>query len=98
MTIRRPLTATAVGFLLALYLLASAPGALAQRPPEPSDNVDPNSIVWPPAAPVVVHDGTSLWVFALVAAVAACVTAAAILAVQSYRAHRANRAAQIRTA
>ena len=63
------------------------------RPPDGSGDYPP------PQLPTrVVHDGTSLWVFGLVAAVAACLAVAAILTIQALQRRRVAPTARIKHA
>jgi hypothetical protein len=76
---RRTLTAL-VGLVLTIAsLIAGAPTALAQRPPDPAGYQE--NIVAPPLPQMEqVSYGSPIWVFILVAAVAAALTVAAMLA------------------
>ena len=86
---RRPTVSPLTVFLaVSLWRLTAASTASATQIP------DPGNIPVPPDPQVVIqviHDGTALWVFVLIAAVAMCLGIAATLAWQSVRAHRAAR-------
>jgi hypothetical protein len=89
------LTAAVASFMLVALALATAPAALAQQPDPPDGTGD----YLPPQLPTrVVHDGTSLWVFGLVAAVAACLAVAAILTIQALQRRRVAPTARIKHA
>jgi hypothetical protein len=93
MTTSRRLTAFVASFMLAA--LALAPAALALRPDPPDGTGD----YQPPPVPTrMVHDGTSLWVFGLVAAVAVCLAVAAVLTIQALRRRRVSPTARIKHA
>jgi hypothetical protein len=85
------LTAVVASFMLVALAVATAPAALAQ-PPDPPDGTGQYLPPQPPTR--VVHDGTSLWVFGLVAAVAVCLTVAAILTIQAQQHRRLTPAAR----
>jgi hypothetical protein len=72
------------------------PTALATQNPEPGTGNYPVAPS-PPIVTTVVHHGTALWVFVLVAAVAMCLAISATLALQSVRAHRTERTNSGRT-
>jgi hypothetical protein len=91
----RRLTAVAASLMLAALALATAPAALAQ----PVDPTDGTGQYPPPQLPTrVVHDGTSLWVFGLVAAVAVCLTVAAILTIHALQHRRVTPTARMKHA
>ena len=84
---RRPTLSALAAFLTAtLWVLTSASTASASQRDPGTRNIPQD----PTVVTRVVHDGTPLWVFALVAAVAMSLAIAAILAWQSVRAHRAE--------
>jgi hypothetical protein len=86
--ITRP-TLSALGAFLttSLWMLTSATTASATQNPDPGYPIPPG----PTVVTKVIHEGTPLWVFALVAVVAMCLAIAATLAWQSVRAHRTER-------
>jgi hypothetical protein len=86
MTRRPTLTAFAALLTASLWMLASASIASANQRDPGARNIPQE----PTVVTTVVHDGTPLWVFALVAAVAISLAIAATLAWQSVRAHRAE--------
>jgi hypothetical protein len=91
----RRLAAVVADFMLAALALATAPAALAQQP-DPPDGT--GQYPPPPPATQVLPDGTSLWVFALVAAVAVCLTIGAILTIQALQHRRVAPTAGIKHA
>jgi hypothetical protein len=88
----------------------AVPGQRAHRTgPTPGPARRPGDYYTPPQQVVVVvvvvvvvtrviHDGTSIWVFVLVAAVAVCLTIAATLAIQALRHARATSTTRIKHA
>ena len=82
--------------VLAAFLIATQWMPTSTSTPSATQNPDPGTGNYPiPPVPhlvtTVIHHGTPLWVFALVAVVAMCLAIAATLAWQSVRAHRAER-------
>ena len=88
---RRPTQSVIAALITAtLWMLTSlAAASVTQNPDSGFGNypIAPN----PTLVTRVIHDGTPLWVFALVAAVAMSLGIAATLAWQSVRAHRTER-------
>ena len=90
MTRRPTLSAIAALITATLWMLISAATASATQNPDPGFGnypIAPN----PTVVTNVIHDGTPLWVFVLVAAVAMSLGITATLAWQSVHAHRTER-------
>jgi len=86
MTRRPTLTALAAFLTATLWMLTSASTASANQRDPDTGNIPQD----PTVVTRVVHDGTPLWLFALVAAIAVSLAIAATLAWQSVRAQRAE--------